>query len=154
MLSIRRADERDAEACSEVLCASIRELCLADHNGDAELIARWLANKTPEHMARWMANPRVVLFLAERDGAPAGVGSIHLDGEVLLNYVAPAHRFTGVSRAMLAHLETALRERDIAMARLTSTKTAHPFYRKAGWVDINQPEVMFGIKGYPMEKEL
>jgi GNAT superfamily N-acetyltransferase len=154
MLVIRQADERDAQACSAVLCASIRELCAADHNGDANLIARWIANKTPAHMARWAADPGVVLFLAEHDGATAGVGSISRDGEVLLNYVAPAHRFSGVSWAMLAHLEAALRERGVGTARLTSTKTAHRFYRAAGWVDVGDPEVTFGIAGYPMAKVL
>ncbi len=64
MLSIRQADERDAEAFSEVLCASIRELCLADHNGDTECIMQWTANKTPEHVARWI-QPR------SDDGSPA-----------------------------------------------------------------------------------
>lgn len=154
MLSIREADEKDAEACSKVLCASIRELCLADHNGDAELIARWIADKTPENLARWIADRRSALFLAERDGSAAGVGCISEDGEVLLNYVAPAHRFCGVSRAMLAQLEATLRDRGIANARLTSTETAHRFYREAGWVDFGEPEVMFGIKGYPMAKEI
>ena len=154
MLSIRQADEQDAQACSEVLCASIRELCLADHNGDSELIARWIANKTPEHLARWAANPGVILVLATRDSVPAGVGSISKDGEVLLNYVAPSHRFCGVSRAMLTHLEAVLRELGIGTARLTSTKTAHQFYLQAGWVDIGEPETMFGVEGYPMNKEL
>jgi GNAT superfamily N-acetyltransferase len=154
MLSIRQAYASDAEACSAVLCASIRELCMADHKSDAELIAQWLSNKTPEHLVRWATNPRSVLLLAERDGAPAGVGSVSIDGEVLLNYVAPAHRFTGVSRAMLGRLEGILCERGIGTARLTSTETAHRFYRAAGWVDIGVPRTMFGITGYPMQKQL
>jgi GNAT superfamily N-acetyltransferase len=154
MLSIRRAQQHDVEACSEVLCASIRTLCVADHKGDAVLIARWVANKTPEQMGRWLANPRVTLFLAESDGAPAGVGCISENGEVLLNYVAPAHRFRGVSRAMLAHLENTLRGRGVRKATLTSTVTAHRFYQSAGWTDVGSPELTFGITGYPMEKEL
>ena len=154
MLSIRQADERDAEAFSEVLCASIRELCLADHNGDTECIMRWTANKTPEHVARWISNPRVTLFLAEREGSPVGVGCISEDGEVLLKYVAPAYRFSGVSRAMLAHLEAVLRERGVRKAKLTSTETAHRFYREASWVDTGKPEITFGIKAYPMKKEI
>jgi len=102
MISIREAEERDAEACSRVLCASIHELCVADHHGDADVVARWTANKTPERMARWIADPRATLFLAEHDGAPAGVGGgVSENGEILLNYVAPLYRFRGVSRAML-----------------------------------------------------
>ena len=127
MVKIRQITARDAETLSQVLCASIRELCSADHKNDPELIARWTANKTPEHITRW---------------------------QVLLNYVAPAHRFCGVSRAILTYLEATLAERGISKARLTSTETAHRFYREAGWKDAGEPEIVFGIRGYPTEKEL
>lgn len=154
MITIRRAEVGDAEALSLVLCASIRELCAADHNDDPELIARWTADKTPERVAAWIADPRNTLFVAERDGQPACVGCINAGGEVLLNYVAPAHRFCGVSAAMMAHLEAALRDAGIGTARLTSTKTAYDFYRRAGWADAGAPETVFGVTGYPMEKSL
>ena len=154
MISIREAEEGDAEACSQVLCASIRELCVADHHRDADLVAQWTANKTPERIVRWVADPHVTLFLAEHDGAPAGVGGVSENGEILLNYVAPLCRFRGVSRAMLAHMEQTLRERGVRMARLTSTETAHRFYRSAGWTDVGDPEVVLGIRGYPMVKDM
>ena len=48
MVSIREADVTDAGACSKVLCASIIELCTADHNDDEAVIAKWTANKTPD----------------------------------------------------------------------------------------------------------
>ena len=154
MLSIREAEESDAEACSQVLCTSIRELCAADHHGDADLIARWAANKTPERIARWIADPHVTLFLADHDGVPAGVGGVSENGEILLNYVTPIYRFCGVSRAVLAHMEQTLRERGVRKARLTSTETAHHFYRNAGWADVGAPEMVLGIRGYPMEKDM
>lgn len=154
MIAIRQAEDRDVETLSILLCASIRELCTADHNDDPELIARWTADKTPEHVAAWIANPRNTLFVAERDGQPACVGCINAGGQVLLNYVAPAHRFRGVSAAMLAHLEAVLADRNIDTARLTSTKTAHRFDRDAGWADVGESETVFGITGYPMEKKL
>jgi len=154
MLVIRKAEQADAEACSRTLSASIRELCATDHHDDADLIAQWTANKTPERIARWIADPNVTFFLAERDGAPAGVGSVSAEGEILLNYVAPLHRFCGVSRAMLAHLELTLRDRGVRKAKLMSTATAHRFYRSAGWLDVGSPQLLFGVKGYPMEKNL
>jgi len=154
MISIREAEERDAEACSRVLCASIRELCVADHHGNADVVARWTANKTPERMARWIVDPHATLFLAEHDGAPAGVGGVSENGEILLNYVAPLYRFRRVSRAMLTHMERTLGERGVRKARLTSTETAHRFYRSAGWMDLGDPEVVFGIRGYPMVKDM
>jgi len=154
MLFIRRADEADAAACSNILSSSIRELCGADHNGNKEIIAKWIANKTPENVARLIANPRIAFFIVVRDGAAAGIGAISEDGEVLLNYVAPVHRFSGVSRAMLSHMEAALRALGVDKATLSSTETAHRFYRDAGWLDEGEPDVMFGVKGHPMVKEL
>ena len=154
MISIRQADDGDIETLCELLCASIRELCSADHKNDAELIERWTANKTPEHLAHWISDPRLSLFLAERDEQVAGVGCMNEDGEVLLNYVAPSHRFRGVSHAILAHIEAALIDRGIRSARLTSTATAHRFYREAGWTDTGETETKFGLRGYPMVKQL
>lgn len=154
MIVIRQVNEEDAAALSGVVCASIRALCSADHHDDPDLIARWTANKTPEHFVRRMANPNLSTFLALRGGQPAGVGSVRDDGEVLLNYVAPEHRFTGVSRAILACLEAALADKGVLLGRLLSTKTAHRFYRSAGWIDVGNPESSFGVFGHPMEKEI
>ncbi len=154
MITIVAAREKDADLLSEVVCGSIRELCAADHHDDPELIARWVANKTPGHFACRIADPRSTLLLARRSGEPAGVGCARDDGEVTLNYVAPAHRFRGVSRALLASLEANLVEKGIKSARLLTTKTAHRFYREAGWMEVGEPRGAFGIVGYPMEKNL
>lgn len=152
MITVRKPVYDDADVLSAVLCASIRELCSADHHNDQNVIAQWTANKSPEHMIKLLANPRLALFVAEVDQEVSGVGCISLGGEVLLNYVAPAHRFCGVSKALLDHLENALAEHGVSRATLTSTKTAHRFYRAAGWTDCGEPETVFGLTGYPMEK--
>ena len=101
---IRTAVPQDAEAMSAVLIASITELCTDDHHGDPAAIAAWTANKSPAGIGRWFANPANRLFVAEDGGAVVAVGGFNSGGEVILNYVAPAARFRGVSRAMLAHL--------------------------------------------------
>ena len=154
MITIRRVNDADAETLSELLCASIRELCAADHKNDPERIEQWTANKTPAHLAHWISDPRRSLYLAERDGQTAGIGCIGEDGDILLNYVAPANRFCGVSRVILAHLEATLTARGFARAKLTSTETAHRFYREAGWMDTGETETLFGLRGYPMVKDL
>jgi len=154
MIQIRKASERDASVASEILCASIRDLCAEYHNNDPELVSRWIANKTPGHLANWIANPQLALFIAELDRRPAGIGCLSLDGEILLNYVAPAHRFCGISRAVLSHLEGYLAQAGFSRGRLTSTKTAHRFYRRAAWLDFGEPEEMFGLVGYPMQKDM
>ena len=65
-VNIRDATAADAAAACEVLRASIAELCIADHRNDPDILGRWLANKTPENVARWAADPVASLLLAVR----------------------------------------------------------------------------------------
>ena len=156
-LEVRQAGVADAEACSAVLCASIRELCTADHHGDEQIIARWLDNKTPETLRSWIQSPESTLYVAEIDGRVAGVGGVTSGtsgSEVTLNYVSPNYRNLGVSKAVLNELEKALHDRGVRDAHLTSTTTAHDFYRKAGWLDSGEPVEWLGVVGFPMTKAL
>jgi GNAT superfamily N-acetyltransferase len=139
---------------SEVLTASITRLCAPDHRDDPGLVASWIANKTPEMVARMLQTPGVHLFVAERDGEVAAVGAILRDNEIGLNYVDPAHRFAGVSKALMAGLEDAIRAAGIREARLKSTETAHRFYRSAGWHDTGEPRSDAPLAGWPMSKQL
>jgi GNAT superfamily N-acetyltransferase len=151
-IAIRPAIADDAEACSVVLCASIRELCKADHGGIEQNIAGWTANKTPGHIVQWLENPRFQLFVAECSDTIAGVSALTETGDILLNYVSPEHRFSGVSRAMLTHMEQTLKALGVATARLESTVTAHDFYQAAGWRDAPAPDT--GGHCIMMEKTL
>ncbi len=108
-MQIRRATAEDADAACRILRRSITELCGADHHGDAETLAQWLANKTPDNMRRWIAQTHV--FVAAEGERLPGVGAINDAGEIMLNYVAPEARFRGVSKAMLARLESCARFR-------------------------------------------
>ena len=44
---IRDATPADAVKACDVLRASITELCTADHRQDPDILAHWLASKTP-----------------------------------------------------------------------------------------------------------
>jgi len=151
---VRLATLDDVVAMSRVLTASIVELCGADHHGDAALIASWTRNKTPVAVRAMLANANSSFYVAERDGEVAAVGCVSSDGSIRLNYVAPAHRFHGVSKALLGEMEAALRARGVTEARLDSTATAHRFYLAAGWVDDGQPDGQQGVVSYPMRKRL
>lgn len=151
MIAIRRAVPADAPAMSEVLIASITELCTADHHDDVAVLGRWLANKTPEGIGKWFANPANTLLLAERDGEAAAVGGYNTDRTIILNYVSPRHRFAGVSKAMLAALEAGL---GAGEARLDSTHTARPFYLAAGWEELGPTGPCGVVPGYRMRKTL
>jgi hypothetical protein len=69
----------------EVARRSISELCGADHGGDGEILARWLANKTPDIMRAWIGRPDASLLVAAEDGAILAVGMVSDTGEILLN---------------------------------------------------------------------
>lgn len=133
---VRRATLADVPAMSRLLIASITQLCTADHKGDPQAIANWTRNKTIDGVTAMLEAPENRMFVAERDGVIAAVGCVVGDDEIGLNYVDPAHRFMGVSRALLAAMEAAMREGGATEGRLKSTSTAHRFYLDAGWTDV------------------
>ena len=139
---------------SAVLMASIAELCSLDHGNDPAAIATWTANKTPDGVSAMLRNPQAELFVAEHDGAIAAVGCILGGREVGLNYVHPSHRFAGVSRALLAAMETVMQARGTTHAILESTATAHRFYLAQGWVDGGPLHGGRFAQAYPMSKAL
>lgn len=120
---------------SRTLIASITELCVLDHRNDPAAIANWTANKTQAGVAAMLNATANRVFVAERHGEIAGVGCIIGHDVIGLNYVHPAHRFQGVSRALLAAMEAVLRERGTSLGNLESTATAHAFYAANGWQD-------------------
>jgi GNAT superfamily N-acetyltransferase len=154
-MEIRDAAPEDAPAACEVLRRSIAELCVADHGGDAAILARWLANKTPANVARWIARPGNSVLLAVEGAAVLAVGAVTDAGEITLNYVSPDARFRGASRALLVAMEQRAAERGNARCTLKSTETAHRLYREAGDADDEPPSGEFGTRsGHPMSKAI
>ena len=133
MVRIRRATLADADAGITTLRRSIIELCAADHHGDADMLDAWLRNKTAAQWEIWVAREDALLLVAEQQSAIVGVAAATLRGEILLNYVHPEARFSGVSKAMLAALEDELGRHNVAQSRLKSTVTARPFYVSCGY---------------------
>lgn len=132
-IQIRQATEADAAEAINTLHRSIIELCVADHQNDPAELEGWLGNKTVEAWQKWIARDDAVVLVADRDGVVVGVGMATLSGEILLNYVCPNARFGGVSKAILAAIEGALRTRDVQYCRLESTITAYSFYENCGF---------------------
>ena len=154
-MRIRDATPEDAAAACEVMKRSISELCVADHHDDPTILNAWLSNKKPAIVAGWAGQPGNSLLLATEGDAILAVGSVTDAGEITLNYVAPEARFRGVSRAVLKALELRAIERGNIRCTLTSTETAHRFYRSAGYIDDGAPKGKFGTSsGYPMSKRL
>ncbi len=154
-MEIRDAVTEDAPVACLVLRRSISELCVADHANDPAILTRWLSNKTPEIVASWITRPDNSVLVAVEHGAIIAVGSVTDAGEITLNYVSPDARFRGVSRALLSALEARALERGNTRCTLTSTTTAHRFYRSNGYVEDSALTGKFGSSGsYAMSKPL
>ena len=151
---VREARPEEAAEIAALLRASITDLCAADHRGDPAVIAAWTANKTPETVAGWIADPGQRVLVATREGRLAGVASVRPSGEVLLLYVAPDAAGAGFGTRLLAAGEAWLRGRGVAESRLTSTATARAFYRARGYRDGGPPVSWRGSAAWPMAKAL
>src|SRR5215472_15990986 len=127
-MEIRDAVPEDAPAACEVMRRSIIEHCVADHHNDPAILERWLANKRPEIVASWIAHSGGSMLVAAEDDAILAGGAVTDAGEITLNYVSPDARFRGVSRAMLAALESRAADRGNDRCTLISTETARRFY--------------------------
>jgi len=151
VILVRAATAADAEAMSDVLVASITALCVEDHQNRPDAVSRWLANKTPDSVRQMLASPQSRFLVALVNDEIAAVGCYSYAREIRLNYVSPAHRFTGVSKTLLRAMEVELGPGE---ATLTSTATAYRFYRSMGWSDSAAVERYAGMVAYPMRKML
>lgn len=134
-MKIREARIEDAQATCEVLRRSITELCQPDHGNDQEFLSKWLDNKTPDNVVKWIADENSYTFVAEETGTIVGVGAITDTGKITLNYISPDARFMGVSKAILERLERKARELGLDRCILESTSTARRFYISAGYIE-------------------
>jgi GNAT superfamily N-acetyltransferase len=153
-VTVRPAEPRDSNAAALVLQRSIRELCGPDYGNDNALLDYWCANKTPDQVIAWIADPSLETLVAERDGEVVGVGQLSASGDLTLCYVRPDVQESGVGTLLLSSLEKAAADRGVDRITLTSTSTAYAFYRRHGYrVNGAQHSLGAGIT-YPMEKLL
>ncbi len=132
-LQIRPARPDDAAAACGVLRSSIAELCAVDHGNDPKFLAAWLASKTAENVAAWIADPGNVFYVADDGGRIAGAAAMNKSELITLNYVSPDARFKGISKSLLAALERKAAAMGLTRCMLESTKTARHFYQMAGY---------------------
>ncbi|WP_198380361.1 GNAT family N-acetyltransferase [Roseomonas sp. KE2513] len=86
--------------------------------------------------------PGEALFAAWRDGTLAGIGGLTVDpyaeeastGRVRRLYVAPAHRGSGLGRALVEAIVDAAREHGFHSVRVRAPATAGKFYEACGFL--------------------
>lgn len=155
MVTVRQAEPKDAEAAVEVLRRSITELCTADHHGDADTVANWLANKTPQNFRSWLANDENFCVVAETNNHILGVGLLHRSGEIRLCYLTPGSQRQGIGKAVYLALEEKAKAWGLCKLNLESTVSARTFYESVGYQPAGAPKPGFGISHcHPYEKAL
>jgi GNAT superfamily N-acetyltransferase len=132
-LTVRPARHEDCAVLGQLRVASITQLCGPDHHGEASVIAQWAGDGSADKFLRLIGQPDSTLLVAERGGALVGLGA-RTGALVTLNYVHPAHRFSGISKAIMTALEEDMARAGITLARLNSTVTALAFYEARGWM--------------------
>lgn len=153
-ITVRVAEEADAEAVATVLRRSIVEVCYLDHQGDQSLLRKWLANKTEATVAQWLQSPQATALVAVTDDRPVGIGMLSRSGELLLCYVVPEVLGAGVGHRLLCALLQTAEEWMLERVFLESTATAKPFYLRNGFEPAGGPVVEGGMAGYPMQRSL
>ena len=64
------------------------------------------------------------------------------------------HKFLIIAVTALSLAACTTTQQGATVGTLTSTQTAHAFYRALGWEDSGPPDLGHNIPGYPMRKVL
>lgn len=149
---IRNATSEDAPAICDVLHQSISDCCVADHRGDPEVIANWLANKTPHNVGRWIAAEGAIALVAVRAGIIVGFALVVGD-ELALCYVTPQVLHQGVGKALLNEAVSRALVQGVSVLRLDSTRTALDFYGRHGFLAAGPCRCWAGLEAQPMTRQ-
>ena len=142
-MNIRPALPSEAEAAIDLVRRSITQLCVEDHQNDPMTLQGWLANKSAKNMRAWIETPGSFAFVADRDGAMAGVGVYTGAGDLMLLYVEPEARFSGISSALLAHMEESARALRLPSLHVSASRAARRFFLERGYVVQEQDDDIF-----------
>jgi GNAT superfamily N-acetyltransferase len=151
---IRVAKPGDAASACTVLRRSIAECCAEDHRNDAAILSAWLGNKTPETVKSWFLSPSNFSLVAITANEVVGVAMLTRAGKIVLFYVSPDVRFSGVGKALLQGLEAQAGEWGLRAIQVDSTATAQPFYLRNEFVAGTEKTSCFGIPVTSYSKKL
>ena len=144
-LLIRPFRHGDEAALWSVFSSSIHGLTHAEYS--AEQRQAWAPSQYDE--ALWTERMRGLHpFIAELDGMPVGYADLQADGYIDHFFVAGSHAGRGVGHALMAHIHTIARQRDLTELWARVSLTAEPFFRKQGFSV--EERLSFLLRGVPM----
>jgi GNAT superfamily N-acetyltransferase len=154
MITVRPAQPQDADAAVDVSRRSITELCTADHQGDAETLANWLANKTTQHFLAWLACDDNYCVVAEDSECLLGVGMLGRNGKIRALYLRPGAQRRGIGTAIYRAMEEKARAWKVRRLFLESTTAACAFYESMGFVRTGDAVHGFGVTPSPAYEKM
>jgi ribosomal protein S18 acetylase RimI-like enzyme len=137
VIKIRRAKPAEALKIRNAHAASVRGLCAADYT--SKQITAW-TNRKPEEFRRAMTME--TMFIAYVGKKTAGFSATR-DGEIRAVYVRPCFSRRGVGKALLRAAEDAACDAGFTTLRLSSSITAHSFYKNHGYRTIKKSRYRF-----------
>lgn len=113
---------------------------LANANYPEEQLWAWAPQDYDE--VQWRQRiERVNPFVAEIDGDVAAFADLQPDGYIDLFFVSPHFARRGVGRALMNHLLTTARQRNIQHLHSNVSLTAEPFFANFGFVVITRNDI-------------
>lgn len=152
-LQLRAATVFDVFEISQVLLASITQLCQQDHGHESQQLAQWGASMAPGDIRDWIAAGQIPTVAVDQ-GRIAGLGLATLQGEITLLHVAAWAMGHGVGHALLNHLEAELAALGCAEAHLVAPHSALGFFQAHGWQPVEVAGHRAGLWGHVMGKVL
>ena len=132
VMSIRPAKESDLSQLSQLIVRSVSALNAVDDS--QEDIAFVCAKHDVQNLRRHLQRREV--FVLETNGQLAGIAS--LEGDRLHSlFVEPNISKMGHGRTLVNHIESLARSKNISVLKLSSSRTAVPFYEKLGFQKLN-----------------
>ena len=147
-MSIRRAKESDIVQLSQLIARSVSTLNASDDSPEdmAFVCSKHDVQNLQQHLQR-----REV-YVLELDSKLTGI--ISLEGDRLHSlFVEPNIAKLGHGRTLVIHIEAVARERGITLLKLSSSRTAVPFYEKLGFQKLHFEPREFAST-WAMEKRL
>lgn len=130
-INIRPYHAGEEAALRNIFFDSVHELASADYS--EEQLWAWAPQDYDEEQWRQRI-AGVKPFVADSDGVPAGFADLQPDGYIDLFFVSPRFARQGVGRALMSHLFTTARQRNIRDLRSNVSLTAEPFFAKHGFL--------------------
>lgn len=138
MLDISSVDFRpakldDAAAISELIHASIVQLCQLDHQNQPLELADQLSEFSVDELSEFLSDANTG-WLAVQGEKLLGFASLSPAGEIQHFYIAPEMIHCGLGSALLAALELSAREQGLGHIMLATTQSARGFFRARGFI--------------------